>query len=102
MSRENKYLREFLNLLTEDQVFHSYLTNTFMLNQMNLFLKELNDGSRSEEDIERDVQDLIKSIELMSPDLSGAEVNLTALEFCSLLRNVKNQSIQNLAERRRN
>lgn len=102
MSRENKYLREFLNLLTEDQVFHSYLTNTFMLNQMNLFLKELNDGSRTEEDIERDVQDLIKSIELMSPDLSGAEVNLTALEFCSLLRNVKNQSIQNLAERRRN
>jgi len=103
MPRENKYLREFLNLLTEEQVFHSYLTNSFMLNQMNLFLKELNEGKRTEEEIERDIQDLIKSIELMSPDLSGAsEVKLTASEFCNLLRNVKNQSIQNLSERRTN
>lgn len=103
MSRENKYLREFLNLLTEEQVFTSYLTNTFMLNQMNFFLKELSDGSRPDDEIEKDIQNLMNSVDLLSPDPSlDSGVDLTALEFCNLVRSVKTQSIQNLAERRIN
>lgn len=103
MSRENKYLREFLNLLDDDQVFHSYLSNTFMLNQVHLLLRELTEGKRSEEEVEMEVQNLIKSVEILAPDPTGmAQVNLTREEFCNLLRTVKQQTIQNLAERRMN
>lgn len=103
MSRENKYLRDFLNLLDDDQVFHSYLTNTFMLNQMNSLIRELNEGIRTEAEIEKEVQDLIRSVEILAPDPSGmAQVNLSKEEFCRLLKTVKDQTIQNLAERRIN
>lgn len=103
MSRENKYLNEFLNLLDDDQVFHSYLSNTFMLNQVRSLMRELNEGIKSEEDIEGEIQDLIKSVEILAPGSTGmAQVNLTRDEFCNLLRTVKNQTIQNLAERRKN
>jgi len=103
MSRENKYLRDFLNLLDDDQVFHSYLSNTFMLNQVRSLMRELNEGIKSEEEVEREIQDLIKSVEILAPDQTGmAQVNLTRDEFCNLLRTVKDQTIQNLAERRIN
>lgn len=103
MSKENKYLQDFLNLLDDDQVFHSYLSNTFMLNQIGFFMRELNEGSRSETEVERDIQDLMKSIEILAPDPNGQlHVDLTKEEFYALLKNVKQQTIQNLAERRRN
>jgi len=103
MSRENKYLRDFLNLLSEDQVFYSYLTNTFMLNQIRVITKELNEGKKDEEEVEREIQDLIKSVEILVPDSPGmAQVNLSKDEFYNLLKTVKDQTIENLAERRRN
>ena len=103
MSRENKYLRDFLNLLSDDQVFHSYLTNMFMMNQIRVLTKELNEGKKDEEHVEREIQDLIKSVEILVPDSTGmAQVNLSKDEFYRLLKTVKDQTIENLAERRRN
>lgn len=103
MSRENKYLRDFLNLLNDDQIFYSYLTNTFMLNQMNAFMREMKDGTRDEKEIEKDLQNLINSVELLTPSFEGtSHANLTKEEFYSLIKNVKDQTIQNLAERRKN
>jgi len=103
MSRDNKYLRDFLNLLNDDQIFYSYLTNTFMLNQISSLVREMKDGIRSEEEVEKDLQNLMDSIELLAPTLGGlSQSNLTKEEFYMLLKTVKDQTIQNLAERRRN
>ena len=103
MSRENKYLKEFLNLLDNDQVFHSYLSNRLMLNQVHSLLRELTEGKKSDEEVEMEVQNLIKSVEILVSNPAGmAQVNLTREEFCNLLRTVKQQTIQNLAERRMN
>lgn len=103
MSRDNKYLRDFLNLLNDDQIFYSYLTNTFMLNQISSLVREMKDGIRSEEEVEKDLQNLMDSIQLLAPTLGGiSQSNLTKEEFYMLLKTVKDQTIQNLAERRRN
>lgn len=103
MSRENKYLKDFFNLLNDDQIFYSYLTNTFMLNQMNTLMMEIKEGIRDEEEIEKDLQNLMNSVELLAPSLGGlAQANLSKEEFYSLIKSVKDQTIQNLAERRKN
>jgi len=103
MPRENKYLRDFLNLLSDDQVFHTYLSNTFMLNQMNSLFSEIRNGSRDKEEVEREILDLMRSVEIIAPDLTGMmHVNVTSEEFHGLLKTVKKQTIENLVERRRN
>jgi hypothetical protein len=103
MHRNNKYLKEFLNLLSDDQVFYSYLTNTFMLNQVNTLIKELDEGIKSEEEVQIGVQELVMSLEILAPDFSGdSKVSLTKEEFLNLLKMVKYEAILNLAERRTN
>lgn len=103
MSNRNKYLKEFLNLLSDDQVFHSYLMNMFMINQINVLMGELESGGMSEDDVEQEIKNLMDSIDLMVPDAMGlTRASLTREEFYILLKNVKQQTIENLAERRRN
>jgi len=74
-----------------------------MLNQISSLVREMKDGIRSEEEVEKDLQNLMDSIELLAPTLGGlSQSNLTKEEFYMLLKTVKDQTIQNLAERRRN
>jgi hypothetical protein len=103
MPKGNKYLGDFLNLLNDDQVFHTYLSNTFMLNQMNSLFSEIRNGSRDKEEVERDILDIMRSVEIIAPDLIGMmHVNVTSEEFHRLLKTVKQQTIENLVERRQN
>lgn len=103
MARTEKYLKEFLNILSEDQVFFSYLTNTFLLNQLNVLIKELEKGIKEEAEVQAEVDSLIKSLHLFSPEISGTdEVELSVNEFFNLIKTVKRQTIENLVERRKN
>jgi hypothetical protein len=100
---ENKYLRDFLNLLNDDQVFYSYLTNTFILNQLNVLNKELEQEKRSRVEIETDIQNLIRSVEIMIPEALGLNsVKVSKEDFYELVKTVRNQTIENLIERRKN
>ena len=103
MGRTDKYLKEFLNILSEDQVFFSYLTNTFLLNQLRVLLDELENGIKEESQIQQEVDSLIKSLELFSPEITGMnEVELSVNDFFNLIKTVKRQTIENLVERRKN
>lgn len=103
MSRDNKYLRDFFNLLNDDQVFYCYLTNTFILKQISVLMNELKDGLKTEQDVDREIQGLISSMGIISPEISGlVEVELSKEDFYNLIKSVKGQSIENLAERRKN
>lgn len=103
MSRDNKYLRDFFNMLTDDQVFYCYLTNTFMLKQISVLLNELREGDKTEKQVDKEIQDLIDSMGIISPEISGlVEVELSKDDFYNLIKSVKGQSIENLAERRKN
>jgi len=102
-NNDNKYLRDFLNLLNDDQVFYSYLTNTFMLNQMTVLFKELEQQNRPIIEIENDIQDLIRSVEIMIPEAFGMNsVRVTKEDFYQLVKTVRTQTIENLVERRKN
>lgn len=103
MGRSEKYLKEFLNILSEDQVFFSYLTNTFLLNQLNVLLKEFEKGTKKESEIQAEVDYLIKSLELFSPEMTGMDqIELSVNDFFDLIKAVKRQTIENLVERRKN
>lgn len=103
MSRDNKYLREFFNLLTNDQVFYCYLTNTFVLKQLSVLMNDLKEGEKTEQQVDKEIQDLIHSMGIISPEISGlVEVELSKEDFYNLIRSVKAQSIENLIERRKN
>jgi hypothetical protein len=103
MQQENKYLNEFFNFLTDDQVFYCYLTNTFMLKQISVLMESIKDGSRTESEVNKEIESLIQSLGIISPEVSGlVEVELTREDFYNLIKSVKGQSIENLAERRKN
>lgn len=103
MQEENKYLNEFFNFLTCDQVFYCYLTNTFMLKQISVLLGSLKDGTKTELEVNQEIESLIQSLGIISPEVSGlVEVELTREDFYNLIKSIKGQSIENLAERRKN
>lgn len=103
MGRTEKYLREFLNILSEDQVFFSYLTNTFLLNQIQALINDLNNGLKEESEIQKEVNTLIESLQLFSPEMTGLnEIDLSVNDFFNLIRSVKRQTLENLIERRIN
>jgi len=103
MGRTEKYLREFLNILSEDQVFFSYLTNTFLLNQIQALINDLNNGLKEESEIQKEVNTLIESLQLFSPEMTGLnEIDLSVNDFFNLIRSVKRQTLENLIEKRIN
>jgi hypothetical protein len=103
MQQENKYLNEFFNVLTDDQVFYCYLMNTFMLKQISVLIGSLKDGTKTELEVDQEIKSLIQSLGIISPEVSGlVEVELTREDFYNLIKSVKRQSIENLAERRKN
>lgn len=90
-------------MLTDDQVFYCYLTNTFILKQISVLLNELREGDKTEKQVDKEIQDLIDSMGIISPEISGlVEVELSKDDFYNLIKSVKGQSIENLAERRKN
>lgn len=109
MQKDNNHLHSFLNLLNSEQVFHSYMTNTFMLNQINTMMKDLSSGKISERDLKMEITRLMGSVDMIQTDnidsidsMGSVNTNISPEEFYSLLSNVKKQTILNLIERRRN
>jgi hypothetical protein len=109
MQKDNNHLHSFLNLLNSEQVFHSYMTNTFMLNQINTMMKDLSSGKISERDLKMEITRLMGSVDMIQTDnidsidsMGSVNTNISPEEFYSLLSNVKKQTILNLIERRKN
>jgi hypothetical protein len=74
-----------------------------MLKQISVLLGSLKDGTKTELEVNQEIESLIQSLGIISPEVSGlVEVELTREDFYNLIKSVKGQSIENLAERRKN
>lgn len=84
-------------------VFRSYLNNSFILNQYEYYMEELENCSREREEIMEDIKSLIHNIYMMMPpSLINQNTKLKDEEFIEIVQKVKTESIINIAERRRN
>lgn len=91
-----------MNILTDDQVFNSYLTNTFMLNQLNALKRDLRNGKITNDEMSEKIKEMLLSVESMPPDSIGFPMDITNEEFYEVINVVKKETIENLIERRKN
>jgi hypothetical protein len=74
-----------------------------MLKQISVLMESIKDGSRTESEVNKEIESLIQSLGIISPEVSGlVEVELTREDFYNLIKSVNVKSIENLAERRKN
>lgn len=96
-------MQEILNNLSSDIVFRSYLNNSFILNQMNSYMEEIEECKRERDEVEKDMDQLIRNIQMMMPyNIVEPGKKIDRYEFMTMVDKVKNESITNLIERRKN
>ena len=96
-------LNELLNSLNCNIVFRSYLSNLFILNEINQIIQDVEDGKKQEEDLNIAIDSIIKSVGmLIPPNLLQKGATIDQENFIKVVTDVKHSSIKNLIERRKN
>jgi hypothetical protein len=96
-------LNELLNSLNCNNVFRSYLSNLFILNEINQIIQDVEDGKKQEEDLNIAIDSIIKSVGmLIPPNLLQKGATIDQDNFIKVVTDVKHSSIKNLIERRKN
>jgi hypothetical protein len=61
-----------------------------MLKQISVLMESIKDGSRTESEVNKEIESLIQSLGIISPEVSGlVEVELTREDFYNLIKSVE-------------
>lgn len=96
-------MNELLHSLHSNLVFRSYLSNTFILNEINQLTRDMENGVRTQDDMNRTVDSIMQTVGMFIPQfLLQSESLIDHENFIKTVADVKYSSLQNLLERRKN